>query len=219
MAELPIVYGAAYSVYVRAVRLALAEKSVPYRLVEVDVFAPGGPPADHRQRHPFGRIPAFEHEGFRLYESGAITRYVDEAFGGVALQPRAPRPRARMNQIISVLDSYAYRVLVWDIFVERVRAPAQGRQPDEARIAAALPQAERCLDALAELASGERAGNAPWLAGASPTLADLHAAPIFAYFRLAPEGAALLERRPALARWWEAMAARPSMAATRSPLE
>jgi glutathione S-transferase len=32
-----------------------------------------------------------------------------------------------MNQVISVLDSYAYRTLVWDIFVERIRAPAQGR--------------------------------------------------------------------------------------------
>jgi glutathione S-transferase len=31
-------------------------------------------------RHPFGKIPAFEHAGFRLYEAGAITRYVDGAF-------------------------------------------------------------------------------------------------------------------------------------------
>jgi hypothetical protein len=31
-----------------------------------------------------------------------------------------------MNQVISILDSYAYRTLVWDIFVERVRAPKQG---------------------------------------------------------------------------------------------
>ena len=41
----PIVFGAAYSVYVRAVRLALVEKGVPYRLEEIDIFAEGGPPA------------------------------------------------------------------------------------------------------------------------------------------------------------------------------
>ena len=34
----PVLFGAAYSVYVRIVRLALAEKRVPYRLHEVDVF-------------------------------------------------------------------------------------------------------------------------------------------------------------------------------------
>jgi len=116
----PTVYGMPYSVYVRAVRLTLAEKGVPYRLVEVDVFAPGGPPQEHLARHPFGRMPAFEHGAVKLYESGAIERYVDEAFDGPRLQPDGPAARARMNQATSVLDSYAYRTLVWDIFVERV---------------------------------------------------------------------------------------------------
>jgi glutathione S-transferase len=210
----PVVFGATYSVYVRAVRLALVEKGVPYRLVEVDVFAAGGPPAGHLERHPFGRIPAFEHDGFRLYESGAISRYVDEAFPGPALQPSDPKGRARLNQAIGILDNYAYRTLVWDIFVERVRAPAQGRASDETRIAAALPTAEVCLEALEDLMA-----EAPWLAGERLSLADLHAAPMFAYFRMAPEGADLLARHKALARWWDAMSARPSMAATRSPLE
>lgn len=91
----PVVYGAAYSVCVRAVRMALAEKGVRYRLEEVDVFGPGGPPAEHRARHPFGRIPAFEHDGCRLYETGAITRYVDEAFAGPPLHPDGPRRVAR----------------------------------------------------------------------------------------------------------------------------
>jgi glutathione S-transferase len=71
-ADRPIVFGAPYSVYVRAVRLALEEKGVDYEFVPVDIFAPGGPTADHMKRHPFGKIPAFEHEGFRLYEAGAI---------------------------------------------------------------------------------------------------------------------------------------------------
>jgi glutathione S-transferase len=210
----PTVFGAAYSVYVRAVRLALEEKGVPYQRVEIDAFAPGGPPAEYLARHPFGRIPAFEHAGLALYESGAIERYVDEAFDGPRLQPESAQNRARMNQVIGIIDSYAYRTLVWDIFVERVRAPAQGRAPDEARIAAALPKAAICLKALADLAGG-----GPWIAGTTLTLADLHAAPVFAYFRMAPEGAELLARYAGLARWWDSMAGRRSMAATRSPLE
>jgi glutathione S-transferase len=211
----PILFGAPYSVYVRIVRLALAEKGVAYRLEEIDIFAPGGPPAEYlTRRHPFGRIPAFEHDGFRLYETGAIARYVDEAFAGPALQPSAPRARARMNQIISLLDNYAYRTLVWDIFVERVRAPAQGRQADEAKIAAALPKARICLAALSELMSGS-----PFLAGPALTLADLHAAPMLIYFRIAAEGASLLAETPDLAAWLERMAGRASNRATRSPIE
>ena len=65
----PILFGAAYSVYVRAVRLALHEKGVAYDHVAVDVFGASGPPADYQVRHPFGRIPAFEHDDVRLYES------------------------------------------------------------------------------------------------------------------------------------------------------
>lgn len=214
MTALPIVYGAAYSVYVRAVRLALEEKSTPYDLVEVDIFAPDGPPAEHLGRHPFGRIPAFDHAGFRLYEAGAIERYVDEAFPGPPLQPAEPRARARMNQAISVLDSYVYRTLVWDIFVERVRAPQRGQAPDEARIATALPRAATCLRALADIR-----GDGPWLIGKALTLADLHAAPMLTYFRIAAEGAALLDACPPIAAWLDLIAARPSMAATRSPLE
>jgi len=210
----PILFGAAYSVYVRIARLALAEKGVPYRLEEVDIFAEGGPPADYLARHPFGRIPAFEHEGFRLYESGAITRYVDEAFPGPALQPAEPKARARVNQAISILDSYAYRTLVWDIYVERMRAAENGRVTDEARIAAALPRAETCLGALEALMAEDA-----WLAGPALSLADLHAAPIFAYAVMAPEGRTLVERHARIARWWEKMAGRPSMAATRFPTE
>jgi glutathione S-transferase len=211
----PILFGAAYSVYVRIARLALAEKGVAYRLIEIDVFAPDGPPPDYlAQRQPFGRIPAFEHDGFRLYETGAIARYVDEAFAGKRLQPSDPRSRARMNQLIGVLDNYAYRTLVWDIFVESVRAPAQGRHPDEARIAAALPKAATCLAALVDLM-----GEGPFLAGPGLTLADLHAVPMLIYFRMAEEGAALLRRAPSLAAWLERMDGRASIRATRSTIE
>ena len=210
----PVLFGAAYSVYVRIARLALVEKGVAYRLEEVDIFAAGGPGADYLARQPFGRIPAFEHDGFRLYEASAITRYVDEAFPGPPLQPAEPKARARINQAIGVLDSYAYRTLVWDIYVERMRAAENGRVTDEARIAAALPRAETCLGALEALMA-----EGPWLAGPALSLADLHAAPIFAYAVMAPEGAALIARHAGIRRWWDRMSERPSMAATRFPTE
>lgn len=209
MHERPVVFGAPYSVYVRAVRLALEEKGVDYKLESVDIFAPGGVPSEHWLRHPFGKIPAFEHGGFHLYESGAITRYVDEEFPGPRLQPESPRHRARMNQIISVLDSYAYRTLVWDIFVERVLRPAKSEGSDEVRIAAALPRAVLCLSALSNLM-----GESPWLAGPQISLADLHAAPIFALFRRSPESERLLASEVRLERWWTRINSRPSFMRT-----
>lgn len=204
----PVLHGAAYSVYVRAARMALAEKGVSYTLVPVDVFAPGGPPAEHLARQPFGKIPAFEHDGFTLYETGAITRYVDEAFDGPPLQPADAQGRARMNQAISIQDGYVYPDLVWGIFMERVAAPARGRAPDEAKIERLLLRAETCLAALEALTEG------PWLAGVTLTLADLHATPMFALFLQTPEGQAMLPRFPRLTAWWPAISARPSFAAT-----
>ena len=117
-----------------------------------------------------------------------------------------------MSQIISILDSYAYRTLVWDIYVERVARPATGSSPDEARIAAALPKAEVCLSALAELM-----GEEPWLAGPTLSLADLHAAPMFALFRLSPEGQQLLRRHDRLVRWWDRVSNRASFVRTQVP--
>ncbi|CAN7553413.1 glutathione S-transferase family protein [Mesorhizobium amorphae] len=200
----PIVYGADYSVYVRIVRLALAEKGVDYDLVPVDVFAPEGVPPWYFEHHPFGRIPAFEHDGFRLFEASAIARYVDEAFAGPALQPTDARTRATMNQIIGMLDAYGYRSMVWDVAVERL----ENTPPDEALIARGLRQAETVLRVLT---SPKAPG--PWLLGDQLTLADLHAASIVAYFLKVAEGQTLLAEFPYIQAWWDLIAKRPSLAA------
>jgi glutathione S-transferase len=202
----PVVHGARYSVYVRSVLLALIEKGVAHDVVEVDVFAPGGPPPEHLARHPFGKIPAFVHGDFSLYETPAILRYVDEAFPGTALQPVDVRERARMMQAIGILDSYAYRCWLWDIYVERISIPKRGGAVDEAKIAAALPRAEKAASALADVL-----GDRPFFAGAALSLADLHAAPMVGYFEKAPEGAALLARMPTLGAWWRRVRQRPSV--------
>ncbi|MBN9256400.1 MAG: glutathione S-transferase [Mesorhizobium sp. 65-26] len=201
----PTLYGADYSVYVRIARMALEEKGVGYDLVPVDVFAADGVPAWYLAHHPFGRIPAFEHEGFRLFETGAITRYVDEAFDGPALQPADVRGRGIMNQIVGMLDAYGYRAMVWDVAVERL----EKTEPDEQLIAAGLRQAETVLEVLSAL---KKVG--PWLLGDQLTLADLHAAPIVAYFIKVAEGRDLLARYSEIRDWYARIAARPSFART-----
>jgi len=208
-AEVVKLYGAAWSVYVRIARLALEEKQIKYSLVEVDVFAETGVPQEHFRRHPFGRIPAFEHGDFRLYEIGAIVRYIDEAFPGCKLQPTELKPRAKMNQILGILDAYAYRTLVWDIYVERVVSTREGRLANEQKIAAALPRAAVCLSELTRL-SDDRV----FLIGHGVTLADLYAAPIFACFMQAPESVPLMEGCEKLISWWQRFAIRDSMSRT-----
>ena len=200
--------GLPISVYTRIARLALEEKRVEYVFDEVDVFAKGGPPADYLQLNPFGRIPGLLHGDFCVYETAAICRYVDEAFAGPSLQPRDPAARARMAQIIGVLDHYAYRPMVRDIYVERVESEI----PDEARIAAALPRVETVLRQLDDWHAGSA-----FLAGDSLTLADLHAYPMLRYLAATFEGDTLLGARPRLYDWFTNMRARPSVIATPYP--
>ena len=201
----PILYGADYSVYVRIARMALEEKGIDYELMPLDIFAAGGIPAWYLEHHPFGRIPAFEHDGFRLFETNAITRYVDEAFDGPALQPADTRGRARMGQMTGMLDAYGYRAMVWDVAVERLEKP----EPDETLIASGLSQAQTVLRVLTSLKAP-----GPWLLGDHVTLADLHAAPIIAYFLKVADGQKLLAEFPEIQAWWDRIAARQAFAMT-----
>ena len=196
------VLGARYSVYVRAVLMALESKRVPYRLEPVDIFAQDETVEAYRKLHPFGRIPAFRHGAFALFETAAINRYIDEAFTGPPLQPATAQARARMVQIMSVTDAYGYRPLVWDIYVERVSNPQEGKPVNEALIAAALPKARLYVQALCDLMGGKL-----FLADETPTLADFHAAPVFGYFLEAAEGLRMLEDYPSLMNWWKRISA------------
>ena len=201
-----VLHGYHYSVYNRIARLALAEKGVAYERVEVNPF--GDIAAEYLALHPFGRVPTLVHDGFVLYETGAITRYVDRSFAGPALQPATPRALARMDQLIGVIDSYGYWPMVRQVFSHRVFRTAAGRPVDEAEVARGLAGAAKVLAALEALASE------PFLTGPDLSLADLHVGAMIAYFTLAPEGAALLDKHPRLAAWWTKASRRPSFAET-----
>jgi glutathione S-transferase len=203
----PTVHGPAFSTYVRTVRMTLEEKGVGYELREFDLMQ--GVPEEHLKRHPFGKVPAFEHEGFILYETAAIARYVDEAFDGPALQPADVRARARMAQIVGIVDSYTYGPVITNIVIQRVVVPMMNGTPDEAVITAALPAAGKALGVLEDLL-----GDQPFLAGNALSLADLHLAPILAYFTAIPDSEPVLAATPNLRRWFESISTRPSFTGT-----
>ena len=210
----PVLYGLARSVYTRIARLVLEEKGVRYTLEEVEIFGSAGVPAEHLARQPFGRIPAFAHEGFTLYETDAITRYIDEAFPGTRLQPQELRARARMNQVIAIIDSYAYRPMIWGVFAARIVAPEEGIAPNEMLVAESLTRSRTCCRALEEIL-----GTNCYFAGAEVTLADLHALPILLYFSMTQEGHETLSAHPRLRAWLDTMAARPSVQRTQAKFE
>ena len=203
--------GLRISVYTRIARLALEEKHADYELSEVDIFADGGPPESYLELHPFGTIPCLRQGDFVLYETGAITRYIDETCPGPGpgLQPGDARQRARMNQIISVLDNYAYRPMVWDVYVQRIAVLEGDGQPDEARIESGLTKSYRVLKQL-----DDWCGARDFLVGDSLTLADLYAYPMLLYFSRTREGDKLLQEVPRVQAWMERMQDRPSVLAT-----
>ena len=204
----PTLFGPAYSTYTRSVRLALEEKGVDYDLVEVD-FLQGPMPAEQVERHPFARVPAFEHDGFELYEVSAIERYIDEVFDGPSLQPESAKQRARMNQVISIIDSYTYSCTVGQLVIQRIVMPMLGEQADEAAIAEAMPEVSKCMGVIAGLR-----GDSKYLVSDELTLADLHLAPIFDYFQTTPDSDPILQQNPGLRSWWNEMSARESMQKT-----
>lgn len=196
MAKGVTLHGYRFSVYTRIARLALELKGVAHLHAEVNPFDADGRAA-LLARCPFGRVPVLEHGGFRLYETTAITAYVDRAFDGPALMPEAPRAAARVAQVIAVADAYGYVPLVRQVFSHRVFRPAEGHQGSEEVVAEGLRVAPRVLGALEEIAAEGLLLSGAW------TRADCHLAPMVDYFCRAPEGAALIARFPALAAWWD----------------
>lgn len=205
-------HGYQYSVYAWIARFALHEKNVGYQWVEVNPFA-DDLSAGYLALHPFGRVPTLVDGDFTLFETTAITRYIDEAFDGPVLQPSALRARARVNQIMSIVDSYVYWPLVRQVFSHGVMGPRIGRPSDPLEYQQGLAAAPRILSALDRLASDDS-----FMVGDTLTLADIHLAPMMSYFTAANDGFDLLERHKSLHAWWMTISSRPAFADTKPKL-
>lgn len=198
-----IIHGIPGSPYVRMPILACEEKGVAWELRALGFGEQKSP--THLARHPFGRIPAIEHDGFSLYECQAILRYIDAAFPGPSLTPTEPRAMARMSQVLNILDWYAMPSLTAGISFNRLVAPMLGRPVDEDAIKAAIPLADTTLRALEDIL-----GPSTYFAGDQLSLADLSAIAHLEMAGASPEGAELLAGSPLLG-WIERMSERPSV--------
>jgi glutathione S-transferase len=205
------IHGPTISTYVRSVRMAFLEKGAEYTLSEVNIVAGENKQSAHLGRHPFGKVPALCHDGFTLYETDPILRYLDRVLPGPALTPADAKLAARMDMIIAIVDAYAYPSMITAVVMNRLVAPMLGGTADEAVIAGAMPQATL---ALAEIARLHKDGGGAFLAGDAVSMADLMLAPVLSYFSQTPEGGGALATHAGLGAWWSSFARRPHMQAT-----
>jgi glutathione S-transferase len=203
-----IVHSVPGSPYGRSVLATLEEKGAAYRLSPVASGTHRSEP--HLSRHPFGRIPVLEHDGFMLYETQAILRYLDRLSPSPALTPADPQAAARMDQVMNINDWYLFQGVANVIVAQRVIFPRLfGQAPDEAAIAAAMPKAHLVFGELARLL-----GKKKYFGGDNVSLADLLVAPQMDMFVSLPEWEPLTGAHPNLRAWLQVMNARASFQAT-----
>ena len=205
------VHGIPGSPFLRSVEITLREKGADYRLRAMSPAEMKTP--EHLALHPFGRIPILEQGDFRLYETQAIIRYVDEIFPNPPLTPGNPHERARMNQVIGIIEWYFFPKAAAPIAFNRIIGPRLlGLPANEAAIAEAMPMARTCFAEFDRLL-----GEQPYFAGSGVSLADIMLAAQLDLFRDCAEGRELIEGTASLPAWLERMRTRPSFVATQPP--
>jgi glutathione S-transferase len=200
-------FGFTGSPYVRSVAFCLEEKAVRWTMTSINPVEAQSP--SYLERHPFGRVPAFEHKGFRLYESQAILRYLNRVVPNPSLVPEDAQAEARMNQICGITDWYVMPQVTMGIAFNRLVAPRLGIPVDESKIEVAIANAKVCVAEIVHLM-----GDHPYLAGKTISLADILLAPHLAFFALTSESDAILGPHQKLKAWLERMNTRRSFQIT-----
>jgi glutathione S-transferase len=197
-------YGSPISTCTRKVLCTLAEKSAQVEFINVDIFKGDQKNAEYVSAHqPFGKVPALDDDGFSMYESRAIIRYLDDTLPGTKLTPADAKGRAMMEQWTSVEYSY-FSGPALRVAGERLFRPMHGMPTDEKKVEAAKVELTPVLEILEQ-----RLTIQPHLAGQDFSLADIGYMPYIDYLVAAKEGE-MITTRPHLAAWWKRISERPS---------
>lgn len=217
------------------VRLALAEKALPYesRVVNLRRFEHLSP--EFLALNPDGVVPVLVHDGFVVRESTIINEYLDDAFPEPRLRPRDPVGRAQVAAWTRFIDEVPTQAIKYPSFHHNLGPAIRGYSDDE--LAAALARmpnrdtAERWRSAAREGIPQERLAEADrklrltlermegaleksaWLAGNDYTLADAGMTPFVHRMAGFPEYA--LSRWPRVEDWYARIRTRPSFASAR----
>jgi glutathione S-transferase len=192
------VIGHPASTCTRKVLMTMNETNTPFELHAVDLGKAEHKQPAHLAHQPFGQIPVLNDDGFEMYESRAIARYVDAKAGG-PLTPKDVQGRAVMEQWISIETSnfapHAMKFIYQYVF-KREQAPEGLKAAD-----AALDTAFRAMES--------QLSKHAFLAGDSLTIADICFAPYLEYLALTPTAAKLADY-PRVTAWWARISERPA---------
>ncbi|MBD2102325.1 glutathione S-transferase family protein [Leptolyngbya sp. FACHB-261] len=205
MAKLTV-HGTPISTYVRTVRLLLEEAGADYDIKDVGIFNGDNESAEYLAKNPFGKVPTLEVDGQLIYETAAITDYLDTVLVGNKFSPSDPLTRARMRQIMAIVDSYLYSQAITTIVVQRLIVPSQGGKTDGERVNNAVSPAKKAVEAIEALTVGS-----PYLLGGEVSIADFYLIPIFIYLSKTPEFDAITAQTPKLRAWWDQAAQHPNV--------
>jgi glutathione S-transferase len=179
---------------------ALHELGLPFERIDVGgAFGQTGTP-EYRAMNPTGLVPTLQEDGFTLWESNAIVRYLTR--DNPALLPADPHARARVDQWMDAQQTVMNRPMS-QVFWGLVRTPADKR--DLPAIAAAIEEtakAWRMIETHLE--------HHDFVTGPALTAADIpwgvHA---HRWFGMDYLGLARPEM-PALRAWYDRLCARPA---------
>jgi glutathione S-transferase len=125
---MPTVLGVNLSPFVRKVRVALAEKKIPYDLVPV---FPQAADEDFRKISPLGKVPGFRDGDKGFSDSSVICLYLEKTHPSPALYPSDPYEYARALWFDEYADSALVNVFGPKIFFEKIVAPRFFNRPTD----------------------------------------------------------------------------------------
>ena len=193
-----IFYGTPQSTYVRTVRLLLAEAKIDYNLKDVGIFNGDNETEEYLAKNPFGKVPTIQVDGIEIYETAAITYYINEGIAGGKFAPPDLLLQTKMRQIMAIIDNYLYPSAVGTIVIQNLIVPDQGGKTDREAVEKAIAPTIKALEAIEDLFVGS-----PFLVGSMISIADFYLIPIFVYLEQTPEFQAVTSHTPKLRKWWD----------------
>lgn len=191
-------FGHPASTCTRKVLFTLHETNTPFELTVVDFAKNEHKQEPHISRQPFGKVPALDDDGFALYESRAMARYIDAKAGG-KLTPKDDKGRALMEQWICVetenFTPNAMKFVYQHIFKREQSAEV-------------LENAAKGLD-LACSVLAKNLAQKTFLLGSDLTIADIAYAPYLEYAMGTP-AKDIIAKHPHVTAWWSRVSERPA---------
>ncbi|RGB25676.1 putative glutathione S-transferase [Rhizophagus diaphanus] len=177
----------------------LKELGVSYEITPPSDFSELKTPEYLATKHPFGKIPVLIDDGFKIYESRAIIRYLVNKYQGkknsTILIPTDVQKAGLVEQFISVESSY-YDEAVHKLVAQEVFTKFHGKTPDPEIVKEARVEIGKVLDVYEKLLEGK-----DYLTGEF-SLADISHYP-YTYYSISSGHGDLWEKRPNVARWWK----------------